>query len=84
MFFISAHWTALPKQEDLKEKFDLIVMAEILSETLYNTEYYESLLETIRHCLKPDGRILCATKTLYYGLGGGLYEWQAFIAGKGL
>ena len=48
-----------------------------MSETLYNTQYYESLLKCIDYCLcsNEDSQIIIGTKTFYYGLGGGYYEF---------
>ena len=50
-----------------------------MSETLYNVEYYESLLCFISHCLKEDGIVIIGSKTYYYGLGGGYYEFMKFL-----
>ena len=64
------------KQPEMKGQFDLILMAE----TFYNVEYYPSLLSAIDFLLKPDsGKVLIATKTFYFGLGGGLFEWQQYV-----
>lgn len=50
-----------------------------MSETLYNTEYYPSLLNVIENTLKEDGIVIIGSKTFYFGLGGGLYEFQKFL-----
>ena len=52
-----------------------------MSETLYNVNYYESLTKVIDHCLKKDkeSRVIIGTKTFYYGLGGGYFEFMKFI-----
>ena len=50
-----------------------------MSETLYNKEYYQSLVNLIDHCLKKDddkALVLIGTKTFYYGIGGGHYEFN--------
>ena len=62
------------KQDDgsLKAKFDIIIMCE----TLYNKEYYQSLLDFINYIKKDDqSKVLIGTKTFYYGLGGGFYDF---------
>jgi len=50
-----------------------------MSETLYNRDYYPSLLQAIRHTLKEEGKVIIGTKTFYYGLGGGFYEFHQFL-----
>ena len=40
-----------------------------MSETLYNTEYYPSLLNVIENTLKEDGIVIIGSKTFYFGLG---------------
>lgn len=67
-------WESLALTLD-KESFDVILM----SETLYNTAYYDSLLSIINHCLTPEGLVVIGTKTLYFGLGGGLFEFQQHL-----
>lgn len=49
-----------------------------MSETLYNINYYDSLVECIDHCLKdsPEALVIIGTKTFYFGLGGGYYEFE--------
>jgi len=57
-----------------------------MCEVLYNKEYYESLLQMIDHCLKrpvegeaESPQVLIGTKTFYYGLGGGFWDFQQFV-----
>ena len=63
--------------ESLKGKFDVILM----SETLYNVDYYTSLFDFIEHCLVDDenSEVIVGTKTYYFGLGGGYYELEQFL-----
>ena len=72
--FISGSWENLKNQKSLQTSFDVILMCE----TLYNKEYYPSLLDFIRFIAKPNAQILIATKTFYYGLGGGFYDFEQF------
>ena len=60
--------------ESTYQCFDIVVM----SETLYNKEYYRGLLSLVKHCLKPDLNSFCliGSKTFYFGLGGGIYELE--------
>ena len=70
-------WEQLVNEETLKEKFNLILM----SETLYNVDYYTSLFDFIDHCLINNAcsEVIVGTKTYYYGLGGGYYELEQFL-----
>ena len=68
-------WDELKRNDSLRSCFDVIIM----SETLYNVQYYESLFEMIEHCLAPGGIVIVGTKTFYYGLGGGLFELDRFL-----
>ena len=48
-----------------------------MCETLYNKDFYQSLTDLINHCLKKhgDSMVLVGSKTFYYGLGGGFYDY---------
>ena len=72
--FVAGSWQSL--SENLTHHFDVILM----SETLYNTAYYDSLVSCISHCLSKDGGlVIIGTKTLYFGLGGGTFEFQTYL-----
>lgn len=52
-----------------------------MSEVLYNQEYYAHLFDLTKHCLRgSDSKIFIATKTYYFGLGGGRFELDQFLA----
>jgi len=54
----------------------------MMSETLYNVEYYPSLFQLINFCLNPnnpDACVIAGTKTFYYGLGGGYIELISYL-----
>ena len=70
-------WEELVNNESLKGKFNVILM----SETLYNVDYYTSLFDFIEHCLVDDANseVIVGTKTYYFGLGGGYYELEQFL-----
>ena len=74
---VSGSWEQLVNKSSLKEKFDVILM----SETLYNVEYYTSLFDFIDYCLIKDqsSEVIVGTKTYYFGLGGGFYELEQFL-----
>lgn len=60
-------------------KFDIILM----SETLYNTNYYTSLVSLIDQALDTSSSaaaaVVIGTKTFYYGLGGGFFQFQMYL-----
>ena len=73
--FMFGSWENLADDSQLKEIFDVVIM----SETLYNIEYYPSLFNLIDQCLAPNGVVIVGTKTFYYGLGGGQFELEEYL-----
>ena len=72
--FVAGSWQSL--SERLTQNFDVILM----SETLYNTAYYDSLVSCISQCLSSEGGlVIIGTKTFYFGLGGGTFEFQSYL-----
>lgn len=65
-------WTVLTKNE---EKFDII----LTSETIYNPQNQQKLLDCLHDKLKPDGVVLVAAKIYYFGVGGGLRQFEQLI-----
>ncbi|KAH8246619.1 hypothetical protein KR038_005809 [Drosophila bunnanda] len=63
-----SHFADLTKDLD---KYDLI----LTSETIYNVDNQEKLLETFAGRLKPEGIVLVAAKSHYFGVGGGLEQF---------
>ncbi|XP_017037415.1 histidine protein methyltransferase 1 homolog [Drosophila kikkawai] len=63
-----SHFSLLTKDLD---KYDLI----LTSETIYNIDNQKKLLETFAGRLKPDGIVLVAAKSHYFGVGGGLEQF---------
>ena len=52
-----------------------------MSEVLYNTQYYPHLFDLTNACLaSEDSKVIIATKTYYFGLGGGRFELQMFLS----
>lgn len=81
--FFSGDWSAfldLLIKEDKPPKFDII----LTSETIYNTAYYPALHETLENLLAPDGLVYLATKSHYFGVGGGLHLFETFVEQKGI
>lgn len=80
--FFSGDWRTfldLLIKEDPPPKFDII----LTSETIYNPAYYPVLHETLKKMLAPDGLVYLATKSHYFGVGGGLHLFETFVEQKG-
>ncbi|KAK5612463.1 hypothetical protein CRENBAI_020654 [Crenichthys baileyi] len=76
--FYSGDWrTFLPLvlKKEPQPKFDII----FTSETIYNTCYYPALHETLHQLLAPSGLVYLATKSHYFGVGGGLHLFETFV-----
>ena len=74
--FISGPWETMCNSiVDEKERFDLV----LTSETIYNTSHYSHLLEIFDYALTRHGRILLAAKVNYFGVGGGLRQFEAAL-----
>lgn len=76
--FFSGDWStflALVSKEDPPPKYDII----LTSETIYNTACYAVLHETLQNLLAPDGLVYLATKSHYFGVGGGLHLFENFV-----
>nr|XP_020498626.1 histidine protein methyltransferase 1 homolog [Labrus bergylta] len=81
--FFSGDWStflALVKKEEPHPKYDIIFTAE----TIYNTAYYPALHETLHKLLAPDGLVYLATKSHYFGVGGGLHLFETFVEQRGV
>uniref|UniRef100_A0A3P8TA45 protein-histidine N-methyltransferase n=1 Tax=Amphiprion percula TaxID=161767 RepID=A0A3P8TA45_AMPPE len=81
--FFSGDWStflALVLKTDPPTKFDII----FTSETIYNTAYYPVLHETLQKLLAPHGLVYLATKSHYFGVGGGLHLFETFVEQKGV
>ncbi len=52
-----------------------------MSEVLYNQDYYPGLFELVNHCTSgvANPKVIIATKTYYFGLGGGRFELEQFL-----
>ncbi|XP_076017071.1 histidine protein methyltransferase 1 homolog [Genypterus blacodes] len=81
--FFSGDWItflALVLKEKPSPKYDII----FTSETIYNTAYYAALHEALHKLLAPDGLVYLATKSHYFGVGGGLHLFQKFVEQRGV
>lgn len=81
--FFSGDWItflALVLKEEPAPKYDMI----FTSETIYNTAYYAALHNTLHKLLAPDGQVYLATKSHYFGVGGGLHLFEKFVEQRGV
>ncbi|KAM8852137.1 histidine protein methyltransferase 1 homolog [Synchiropus picturatus] len=81
--FFSGDWeTFLPLvlEKDPSPQYNII----FTSETIYNTDYYPALHMTLQKLLASEGVIYLATKSHYFGVGGGLHLFKVFVEDKGV
>ena len=84
--FFSGDWRSFEenflKKEITEErlKFDLI----LTSETIYNVENQAKLVSIFKHFLKEDGEVLVAAKTFYFGVGGGIRQFEKLVKQENL
>lgn len=63
-----------------RTKYNLILMSEVI----YNADNFGSLHNLIETHTKKSGYVVIATKNVYFGLTGGLYEWLKFMEDLGV
>ncbi|XP_047532968.1 histidine protein methyltransferase 1 homolog [Vanessa atalanta] len=73
--FYSGDWASFDQLLEESEKFDII----LTSETLYNVKNYDKLIALFQHRLKDEGIIYIAAKTYYFGVGGGMRQFETAI-----
>lgn len=76
--FFSGDWNSfltLLQKKKPSPKYDII----FTSETIYNTDYYSSLHSVFCDLLAENGIVYLATKSHYFGVGGGLNLFEKFV-----
>ncbi|XP_016084882.1 histidine protein methyltransferase 1 homolog [Sinocyclocheilus grahami] len=76
--FFSGDWNSflrLMQNKTPLPKYDII----FTSETIYNTDYYSSLHNVFCDLLDENGIVYLATKSHYFGVGGGLHLFEKFV-----
>jgi len=79
--FFSGDWRSfetniLKKELNSEEmKFDTI----LTSETIYNQDNQEKLVSIFKNYLKKDGEVLVSGKTFYFGVGGGMRQFEGVV-----
>ena len=78
--FLYGDWGQVSKElSERGMKFDLILSAE----TLYSEANYEKLYDTFHSLLRhPLGEVLIATKSHYFGVGGGTWSFVEYVDNK--
>lgn len=80
--FFSGDWESFRKlleSSPRKYKYDLI----LTSETIYNIDNQPKLLSLFDCCLETEGKIVLAAKVHYFGVGGGLRQFEEFLQKDG-
>ena len=73
---ISFDFSNSDKKRIYDQEFDFILMSEVI----YKVENYEKIAEIIDKLLKPkEGICILGTKYYYFGVGGSLPEFEAFL-----
>ncbi|XP_069832788.1 histidine protein methyltransferase 1 homolog [Dendropsophus ebraccatus] len=70
-----SHFTQLMQNQVPPMKYDII----LTSETIYNPTYYNALHEVLQNLLVNDGIVYLASKSHYFGVGGGVHLFENFI-----
>lgn len=73
--FYSGDWSKWSQLTEKQDSFDII----LTSETIYNPENQQKLLNCLFDKLKPSGVALVAAKIYYFGVGGGLRQFEQLI-----
>ncbi|XP_055858957.1 histidine protein methyltransferase 1 homolog [Episyrphus balteatus] len=73
--FYSGDWAKYTELTKDDEKFDII----LTSETIYNPDNQRKLLDTFDVKLSEKGTILLAAKIYYFGVGGGLRQFEELL-----
>ena len=79
--FFSGDWGTLETdilQKEIKnedDKFDLI----LTSETIYNVENQTKLVSIFQNFIKQGGEVLVAAKSFYFGVGGGVKQFENLV-----
>lgn len=76
--FFSGDWsnfTLLMQNQTPSVKYDII----LTSETIYNPNYYDALHDLLQHLLADNGTIYLASKSHYFGVGGGVLLFETCI-----
>ncbi|CAG9125381.1 unnamed protein product [Plutella xylostella] len=74
--FYSGDWASFMNILEESELFNFI----LTSETIYNSENYDKLIELFLRRLSQDGVVFVAAKTYYFGVGGGTRQFEECVS----
>lgn len=77
--FYSGDWDSFNKKLARTEAFDII----LTSETIYNECNYDKLISLFVDRLSKDGAAYVAAKTYYFGVGGGVRQFEQNVQQNG-
>jgi len=79
--FYAGDWASLAilLDDDKSKKYDYI----FTSETIYNPDNHKKLYEIFKTRLKADGTVFVAGKTYYFGVGGGMRQFENLMLKDG-
>ncbi|CAK1556386.1 unnamed protein product [Leptosia nina] len=77
--FYSGDWKLFNDMLSSEKKYDVI----LTSETIYNLNNYDKLIKLFEDRLNDDGIVYVAAKTYYFGVGGGMRQFEKAISGTG-
>ncbi|XP_067841605.1 histidine protein methyltransferase 1 homolog [Heptranchias perlo] len=75
--FFSGEWSQFSKVHGSNGSFKYDVI--LTSETLYNPDCYGALHDTFLNLLSEKGTVYLASKTHYFGVGGGIHLFESFV-----
>lgn len=78
--FYSGDWESFNKKLDDGELYDII----LTSETIYNPANYSKLIQLFVQRLTKDGIAYVAAKTYYFGVGGGMRQFESEVKNSGM
>lgn len=73
--FFSGDWSKWTEFSKGSYIYDVI----LTSETIYNPRNQENLLRCLKDKLKMDGVVILGAKTHYFGVGGGLHQFETLL-----
>ena len=73
--FLAGDWAALA----VEPVYDAVIGGDVT----YDPSSYPALVGLLSRCLRPAGRAVIASKSLYFGNGGGLGLFEAAMAAAG-
>lgn len=78
--FYSGDWESFNKKLDDDDLYDLI----LTSETIYNPASYNKLIQLFMQRLTENGIAYVAAKTHYFGVGGGMRQFETEVRNSGM